>query len=597
MAHSKKARPGNTKKSRRPLIIGLSLVVMLGIVVVGLAAVAYTQLSGARDDLNRASTNASQLRNALTAGNQSKAASALQQMQSNVTSAQDSLGNPVLSAAAKTPFIGKNIKAVRTIADAVDSVAQDGLPPLVSVADKFNGKTFNPRDGKINVAAIAELSTSLAESSKAIAAANTRIQSVDSASLLGQLQKPVTDAQKQIGSASSIAERATVASRVLPKMLSGDKTYLLIFQNNAEIRATGGLPGSYAGLRVKDGAISLTSQGAGGDLGNLPEDTTSLTDEEKDLFTNKLVRDFRDVNFTPDFPRAAAIATAIIQKERGVSVDGVISLDPVTLSYLLRGLGPVELSDGTRLTSENAVEELLNNVYVKFPDNKDQDAFFESATQQIFDKVVAGAGDPTTVLKALTRATNERRVSVWSTDQSINDEIARTPLAHALPTGKDASPAIGYYLNDATGAKMQYYLKSDITGKSTQCTEDGVQSYTTEMSLASSAPADASTLPESIRGPGFGAVPGSMLMNLYVYAPTGGKITAVSFDGKETRFFQQLSQDGRPVAQITVQVNPGQTVKVGVNVDSGKGQTGATNVESTPSIKPRGSVTTWKSSC
>ena len=595
MADSKKAQD---KTGRRTgLYVGIGLIVVIGVVVAGLGAFAYSKLSAARDDLNAASTNAGQLRDALTAGDQAKASAALSQMQSNVSSAQASLDSSVLSVAAKAPIVGKNVKAVRTIADAVGSVAQDGLPPLVDVADKFNAKTFNPQGGKIDVEAISGLAPSLAASSKAVTDANRRIQSVDADSLLAQLQEPVRDAQDQIGDAASIAARATVASRVVPQMLSGQHTYLLIFQNNAEVRATGGLPGSYAGLRVDDGQLTLVGQGAGGDLGDLPEDAAPLSDEEKALFTTKLVRDFRDVNFTPDFPRAAEIASAIIEKERGASVDGVISLDPVTLSYLLKGTGPIELSDGTRLTSENAVDVLLNNVYVNFPDGNDQDAFFQSATDQIFDKVIAGAGDPTETLKALTKGTEERRVSLWLKDPALNAEIAGTPLAHELPSGKDASPAIGYYLNDATGAKMQYYLTTKVSGKSTKCTDDGVQSYTTQMDLSSSAPADASALPESIQGPGFGAVPGSMLMNLYVYGPTGGTISAVSFDGKETPYFEELSQDGRPVAQITVQVNPGQTVKVGVNASSGKGQTGATSVTSTPSIKPGRSTQTWASSC
>jgi len=590
--------PQRTKKrSKRPLYIALGLIVVVGIVIAAIGALAYSKLSSARDDLNRASDNASQLRAALTAGDQAKASNALQQMQTNVRSAESSLDSSVLSLAEKAPVIGKNVKAVRTISSAVGSVAEDGLPPLVDVADKFNGKTFNPKDGTINIAALAELTPSLTTSSKSIAAANRQIQSVDASSLLSQLRGPVTDAQDKIGDAATIAKRATVASRVVPQMLQGKHTYLLIFQNNAEIRATGGLAGSYAGLEVDNGNIKLVGQGSGGSLGGLPADAIAPTQEELALFGENLVRDFRDVNFTPDFPRAAEIASAIVKNENGTDVDGVISLDPVTLSYLLKGIGPVKLADGTNLTSENAVDVLLNNVYVNYPVNADQDAFFEGATKQIFDKVIAGAGDPTATLTALTKGTQEGRVSVWVKDPAINAEIADTPLAHDLPTGDAASPALGYYLNDATGAKMQYYLKSTVTGSSTKCSEDGVQSYTTEVSLTSSAPADAASLPESIQGPGFGAVPGTMLMNLYVYGPAGGAIESVSFDGEDTESFQRQTHDGRPVAQITVQVDPGKTVKVGAKVISGAGQKGSTEVSTTPSIVPGPSVQTWKSSC
>jgi hypothetical protein len=573
-------------------LLGLIVLVLLA-----LAIFAFVKLTSARDDLDRATTDASQLQDALTAGDQSTARTELDQLQGNVHSAQSSLDSFVVSAAAKVPVLGKNVRAVRTVSSAVATVADEGLPPLVEVADKFNAKTFNPKNGRIDVDALTALTPSLTSSARAIRSANTEIQSLDASSLLSQLRDPVTDAQQKIGDASSIASRADTASRVVPRMLKGKRTYLLIFQNNAEIRATGGLPGAYAELKVDDGKITLGKQGAGGELGDRPTNAISISAEERELYTTKMVRDFRDVNFTPDFPRAAQIAAAILKQDKGLQFDGVLTLDPVTLSYLLEGTGPVDLDNGTQLTADNAVEVLLNGTYVEYPDPDDQDKFFAAATAQIFDKVLSGAGDPTALLKSLTKATNEHRVSMWTGSTSINKEITGTRLANQLPTGKDARPALGFYLNDSTGAKMQYYLSSSVEGSSTKCSDAGQQTYKTEMLLKSSAPADSATLPESIRGPGFGAQPGSMLMNLNVYGPAGGKITSISFDGKKTPYFAKLKHEGRPVATVTIQVNPGQTVKVGATVVSGKGQRGSTEVSSTPSIVPGPSVQTWKSSC
>ncbi|NRQ49125.1 DUF4012 domain-containing protein [Aeromicrobium stalagmiti] len=595
MARTRSSAP-TTGRSRRRLWIALGLVAVVAVVIAGVGAYAYSKLSSARDDLNLASTDANALQDALTAGDQAAARTSLKLLQDHVTSAESSLGSSVLSLAAKTPFVGKNVTAARTISSAVSTVATDGLPPLVDVADKFNAKTFNPQGGTIDVEAIASLTSSLTESSAAISKANAKIQSVDASSLISQLGREVVDVQDKIADADDIAQRATAASRVVPKMLSGQHTYLLMFQNNAEIRATGGLPGAYAGLQVDNGSIKLVGQGTGGSLGDLPKNATPLTKEEDELFTTKLVRDFRDVNFTPDFPRAAQIASAIIENENGVKVDGVLSIDPVTLSYVLKAIGPVDLEDGTRLTADNAIEVLLNSVYVTYPDGNEQDAFFASATQKIFDKVVSGAGDPTALLKALSRATNERRVSLWASSKSITQELDGTPLANALPFGPAKSPAVGFYLNDATGAKMQYYLNYSLTGQATKCTAAGVQSYTSEMTLKSTAPADSASLPASIQGPGFGAEPGSMLMNLYLYGPDSGEISTIKADNKEV-MFTRYTHEGRPVIILTLQLDPGQTTTVQATIKSGKGQKGDTAVNLTPSIVPGASTQTWKSAC
>lgn len=590
----KRSRHGSRSSSTKRWIFGVLGVVVIVLGIVGVYA--YSQLSSARDDLDLATAQATTLQTALTAGDVSAATAALASLQTHVNSADSTLDNPVFSVGEKVPFAGKNISAVRTVTSAVKSIADDGLPPLVEVADQFNAKTFNPEDGAIDVDAIKKIAPNVRASAKVISAAAREIDSVDAASLLSAVQGPVLDAQDKIGDAASIASRAGTASAVVPEMLQGTHQYLLLFQNNAEIRATGGLPGAWAVLEVENGQISLGEQGSGASMGDLPKDVTAITPEERDLFDVGLVRDFRNINFTPDFPRAASIGTKILKQERAIDVDGVVSLDPVTLSYLLEGTGPITLADGTTLTEDNAVEVLLNGVYVNYPDGKQQDAFFAAATDKIFDNLLNGAANPTEVLSALTRATNERRVAVWSDDKSIQSEIAGTAVAGELPVKDAAKSALGVYFNDATGAKMQYYLDYDVAAKSTTCSADGVQTYETVTTLMSKAPADAADLPESIKGPGLGAAPGTMLVNTYVYAPAGGKVTKLTIDGKETTSFPG-THHGRGVTQVTVEVGPGQTTTVEATVVSGKNQSGTAQVLATPSVTPGTKSSTVKSSC
>lgn len=589
------AAPTKARRRRWPIV--LAVLGALVIVAVALGVYTYTQLTSARDDIDVATTSASQLQDALEAGDQPAAAKALDQLQSSIGSADSTLSSSLFSLAAKMPVAGKNVDAVRTVTSSLREVADTGLPPLVDIADQFNGKTFNPDGGSVNVAAIAGIAPNVATSSDVIGRASAKVSAIDASSLTGSLQGPVKDVQDKLSHAATVARRAKTASAVVPQMLTGQHRYLLIFQNNAEIRATGGLPGAYAVLEVNNGKITLGPQGAGASMGDLSYEATPISDDETELFDTKLVKDFRDINFTPDFPRAAQIGTAILEREKNIDVDGVLTLDPVTLSYVLQGLGPITLDDQSTLTSSNAVDVLLNGVYVNYADQPAaQDAFFASATQKILDRVLSGAGDPTALLKALTRATNERRVAVWDSSAEVQQLLAGTDLAHELPTGKAADSTIGVYFNDATGAKMQYYLDYDISAEATKCSAAGAQTYRTSTTLTSSAPADSAQLPESIRGPGFGAEPGSMLVNMYVYAPDGGKVRDVTIDGEEATAFE-LQQDGRGVQLVTVQLDPGQTVEVGATVVSGDDQRGAGRLQATPSIKPGSKSRAIASAC
>jgi len=595
VASSKQAPAPKADHRRRNLAV-LGVIGILAVVVAGVAVYAYIQLSSARDDIDVATTSASELQTALESGDQAAAQRALSTLQSSIGDADSTIGGAIFSLGTKLPVAGKNIDAVRTVTSSLKRVADSGLPPLVDVADQFNGKTFKPQGGAINVEAIAGIGPNVAESSKVIGAASTAVDAIDASSLLGSLQGPVEDVQDKLGRAAAVAQRATTAADVVPQMLSGTHTYLLIFQNNAEIRATGGLPGAYAVLQVDDGKISLGQQGSGAPMGELPYEATPISDEETDLFDTKLVSDFRDINFTPDFPRAASIGTEILKREKGIDVDGVLSIDPVTLSYVLQSTGPIDLEDGSTLTADNAVDVLLNGVYVNYPDPYAQDAYFASAAQQIFDKVLTGGGDPTVLLKALTRATQEHRVLLWTKDDDIEKKLDGTALAGQLPFGDAAASTLGFYLNDATGAKMQYYLDYDVDAQATTCSAAGKQTYSTVTTLRSTAPADSATLPPSIQGPGFGAPPGSMLMNLYVYAPDGGTVDQLTIDKKETTSFP-FSHEGRGVELVTVQVNPGQTVTVEATVTSGADQRGSTRVLATPGIDPGSKSSVVRTAC
>ena len=178
-------------------------------------------------------------------------------------------------------------------------------------------------------------------------------------------------------------------------MLGKDRQrrYLLLIQSNAEIRSTGGISGSYAILSANNGKLSMGFQGSIQDLRPAEKPVVPLTADELRVYSQALVSDIRDVNLTPDFPRTGEIAKALVAKGLDENVDGVVSVDPVAMSFILGGTGPVTLSDGAVLTQENAVEVLLSAVYRSYPDAKRQDDTFERAARTIFDVASCHCGD------------------------------------------------------------------------------------------------------------------------------------------------------------------------------------------------------------
>ena len=99
------------------------------------------------------------------------------------------------------------------------------------------------------------------------------------------------------------------------------------------------------------------------EIQNADEPVVDLTAEERLLFTDKLGKDIRDVNFTPDFPRTGEIVSAMWARQYGVAVDGVIAIDPLFLQNMLAVTGGVAMPDGSTLDGTNTAQTLLHDVY------------------------------------------------------------------------------------------------------------------------------------------------------------------------------------------------------------------------------------------
>lgn len=580
--HAERAR---FEWSLRRWLLTVSGVVTLIVVITG--ALFVHQGLKARSALVSAQSQAQQLQAHLTANDQKAARGSLKDLQRSTGDARSATSGVLWAVGSRAPFVGDDIKTVRTVSRVLDDVAADGLKPLVDVADQIDANAFSPKNGKIDLAGVETIAPALAEAERALTKGQAALRSIDPQSLVGPLQGPVGELLTKIDEAQATASAGETAANLLPGMLGGSdkRSYLLAFQNNAEIRSTGGLPGAFAILSADRGKLSIGGQGTAAEIGYFDPPVVKLTKDERDLYSNLMASFLSDTTFTPDFPRAAGIMRAMIKERTGTEVDGVISVDPVALSYILTGTGPVKLADGSSLTSTNAVRKLLNEVYLEFaafPDK--QDAYFADAAVRVFDAVAAGQGDPAGVLRGMSKAVRENRILIASSHGSEQDILVSTRIAGVLPRDSGSTPHIGLYLNDSTETKLEYYLRRETTADSIGCTRREAQQLSVTTTLTSKAPADASSLPDSILGPGTGEKPGSMRINLRYYAPYKGEVVALKVDGVAVTV-NLGRHKGRQVAILPVLLAPGRKVTVVASITSGKHQPANAIFSTTPGME------------
>jgi hypothetical protein len=584
--------------SRRTRRIVLRVAGGLALVVVIAGGVLAYEAFQARGALTRAEDQAVDLRRHVAAGDVDAARSNLAELKDSTREAAAHTDGPLWSTAAKAPLIGQNFAAVHDVARVLRVVAADGLGPLVDIADQVNADVFSPRNGRIDIDAIQELTPGLRTADRSLTRAWRELEAIDADELIGPLRGPVTDVQAKVDDARSTVVAGSKAAQLIPDMLggSGRRSYILAIQNNAEIRSTGGLPGAYAIVRANDGKVSLGAQGAGSGFGFIKDLPIRTSADEKRLYSILLTGYWGDTTLTPDFPRSAEIMRAMMRQEGNQETDGVISLDPVALSYILDATGPVKLADGTSLSKDNAVKHLLNDVYREIRTNTAQDAYFANAAGRVFDALVSGAGDSRALLTAMARAVDENRILIESTRDAEQRILESTRVSGALPGDEGSTPHLGIYYNDATQAKLQYYLRKNTTVTSTACTRDGAQSLTTTTRLRSVAPKNARTLPYSIVGPGTGEKRGSFRMVMSFYAPHGGLVNSLEVDGKEQPL-NRFEHDGINVVSMPVLLAPGQEVTVKASMFTGKDQRDDAVFATTPGIESTPNNVTVPSAC
>ncbi|MCW2797040.1 DUF4012 domain-containing protein [Nocardioides sp.] len=569
----------------------------MAVLAVVLLAVAWVgwQVWQVNRDLNNAADDAANLQAALVDGDDVAAGEALNRLRTASAAAANRTGGTTWGILTHVPKYGDDARGVQLVSDVLRDLSADGIEPLTETARDLDG--LLPSNGQISIEALKRLRAPVEAGRVAFEAADERLASLNPSSYDQRLRDKYRELAHRVADARQILDTADHALAVMPSMLGDDtpRNYLLVFQNNAEIRATGGLPGAVSLVHTEKGAVKLTKQVAANTFGRTPQPVLPLTPAEMDIYGKELGTFFVDANFTPDFERTADLMRARWEQVHPERLDGVISIDPVALSYILKATGPVTVGD-VALTSDNAVDQLLHQVYLRYQDPKDQDAWFREVARAVFDKVSTGAESPQDLIHALAQGSNEHRLYVHSFEPADQDSLAGTEVAGELVTDPEAPPQVGVYLNDATGAKMSYYLRYDVQVDATYC-KDAVQGLTGKMRLLSDAPDDAASLPAYITGAGaYGTEPGSQLVLIRLYGPVGGALSGIQFNAKPIST-ETVDQDGRPVATVVASLKPHFTVDLTWRMTTGQGQTGNVAVTTTPSVVAGAASSSAASAC
>jgi hypothetical protein len=231
-------------------------------------------------------------------------------------------------------------------------------------------------------------------------------------------------------------------SEDLPSILGKEsrKTYLVLFQNNTELRPTGGFIGSFALLTFEGGRMSDFSvsdvYSADGQLKGHIEPPAPIKTHlgEASWF-------LRDSNWDPDFPTSAKRAEWFIDKEIDRQVEGVIALDLRPVKDFLKYTGNIFLPDyDLDITNENLYEKTQAEVHENFFPGTHKKASFLTALSRNLVTTLSSLEDSqkTGVLRAIFENFENRHIQVYLHNGRVQETLSGLGWA-----GEVARPSCG----------------------------------------------------------------------------------------------------------------------------------------------------------
>jgi len=593
------------EKQRRPLLRSFRFWIPIGILLLLLAALLaavligkpiYDRAMSAKSSLEQAMPLATTAKDQILAGDTASAEATTAQLAALTAQAREQTDDGTWKSLEWIPFVGANLNAVRTAAVVTDDLVTGALAPATVV----NLDALTPVDGAINIAAITDMQSVVTQAADTVDTAAAQLASIDQSALIPQVAGALTKLTDAVDELQPLLGPASDVIGILPAALGADgpRNYLVMFQNNAESRGTGGNPAALVLLTADQGRISITQQASSGDF--LNERDTPIVDLDPEtvaIYGDKIGRYVQDTTLTPDFSETAEIVRAFWGESFGTQVDAVVSFDPVALGYLLKATGPVQVPaevdvDGweiqlfdqpVELTADNATSFLLNQVYSEIDEPALQDAFFAAAATTIFDSVTSGAADTKALLTSLTEAIDEGRLMYVPSAEAEAALVGSTRLSGTLPPSNETESLLGVYVNDITEGKLDYYMQLDIAASSTQCEADS-PTFSTAATLTNTLDPAAVDGLASYISPARFFPKGVVSTDLVLYGPVGATAATVTVDGTAVTA-PTFTHLGRPAIKVNVENAPGATHTVTAEFTAPAGEYGPLSVRHTPMVR------------
>ncbi len=398
--------------------------------------------------------------------------------------------------------------------------------------------------------------TELVAASEKISKVNAKLKDENFLNSFPEVIKDrLVDLQGRIGLYQKLVDQARVAAILLPEItaVEGKKSYLVLLQNNLELRPAGGFIGSYGKFDFEAGRLTGIKVD---DIYALDGQLKDVIEPPAEIKTHLNVDRWylRDSNYDPDFPTSAKQASFFYKKEGGDLINGVVALDLTASGKLLNAVGGLDLPEyGESVDGDNLFERAISHAEVGFfPGSQAKKNYLVSLQTQLFNKVFyLSKQNWPAIIQALGSSLEQKHMMVYMEDPRLFSYIASQNWAGVMPRGgvKVAGETSDFLaVNEAnlSANKSNYYLKRSLNLE-TDIGKDGGVKHTLRISYNNTSPSS--------------VFPAGTYKNFFrVYMPLGAKINKATIGESDiTSQMVAFSDYGRSGYSTFFEVAPQET--------------------------------------
>lgn len=350
--------------------------------------------------------------------------------------ARERLDSPLASLGLVVPGLSSNLDASRTLAEIGERLSAVGtrVPTLAEA------RQLRIANGSVSITDLRRLSPTLREVADVLRSSEQRLRPAKWHYLLPPLRRAVDELATPLSKASRAAEVASQSVGVVPSMLGseGTRRYFLAFQNNAELRGTGGFIGNWGELVAEGGRLRLERFGRLDDLieGGSRTRVLNVPQEFLDRYRGfDVANSWQQVNVSPDFPTTARVIAELYPQSGGRPIDGVIAVDPQGLSALLELTGPIQVAGWAEpISAANVVDVTLRAAYERYPVQEERVEFLGAVARRVSEAfTTADLGNPASIVRSLDRAARGDHLMAFSGHPREQELIARLGADGSVP--------------------------------------------------------------------------------------------------------------------------------------------------------------------